>query len=205
MTSETERSPARSRADAVRVQILAAAAAMMRERGYAQMALRDLAREVGMKAGSLYYHFASKEELAVEVLREGVARAGRDVRARLDAMPEAAPRERLHAAMEQHLTTLLNTGDFASAHIRCYPFVPASVQKALEPVRHDYNLLWSGIIAECFDPAPDPALLRQTRHALVGAMNATLEWRDPARDEVALCVAILGRMVPERRSDRARD
>jgi AcrR family transcriptional regulator len=31
----------------------------MRQSGFADMSLRDLAAQVGMKAGSLYYHFPS--------------------------------------------------------------------------------------------------------------------------------------------------
>ena len=69
---------AHKRADVSRQQILAVAATLFCARGYAGTSLRDIAAAAGMKAGSLYYHFASKEELTAEVLRIGVERGHRD-------------------------------------------------------------------------------------------------------------------------------
>src|SRR5260221_3682457 len=62
------------RAEVSRQQILDVAAKLFRARGYTETSLRDIGKQVGMKAGSLYYHFTSKEELAAEVLRIGVRR-----------------------------------------------------------------------------------------------------------------------------------
>src|SRR5271154_5122899 len=46
--------------------ILEAAAALFREKGYAEVSLREIAQAAGMKTGSLYYHFESKESLVEE-------------------------------------------------------------------------------------------------------------------------------------------
>src|SRR5947209_17027405 len=57
--------PARTdRGGGTRRQILDQAARLLRTNGYASTSLRDIAAATGMKAGSLYYHFASKEALA---------------------------------------------------------------------------------------------------------------------------------------------
>lgn len=49
--------------------ILAAAKAMAQAHGYGGLNFRDLAREVGIRAPSIYHHFASKADLAAAVAR----------------------------------------------------------------------------------------------------------------------------------------
>ena len=51
-----------------RAEIVAAARDLMRDRGYAGTSMKDVAEKVGLLKGSLYSHFASKEELVPEVL-----------------------------------------------------------------------------------------------------------------------------------------
>src|ERR1700730_13332090 len=60
------------RLSGTRRQILDQAARLLRTNGYASTSLRDIAAATGMKAGSLYYHFASKEEIAETVMAEGI-------------------------------------------------------------------------------------------------------------------------------------
>ena len=45
---------------------------MFLQQGYDATSLRHIADAVGMKAGSIYYHFASKDELLAEILRRGI-------------------------------------------------------------------------------------------------------------------------------------
>jgi len=51
-----------------RAEIVAVACDLMRDRGYAGTSMKDVADRVGLLKGSLYSHFASKEELVPEVL-----------------------------------------------------------------------------------------------------------------------------------------
>ncbi len=52
-----------------REELLALAASMMAERGLRATTVRDIADAAGILSGSLYHHFASKEEMVDEVLR----------------------------------------------------------------------------------------------------------------------------------------
>ena len=52
--------------------ILDEAARLFREKGYAATSMRDIATAVDMLPGSLYYHFAAKEDLLVAVYEQGV-------------------------------------------------------------------------------------------------------------------------------------
>ena len=46
--------------------VLDIAARLFREQGYGSVSLRKIAEAAGIKAGSIYYHFGSKEALVME-------------------------------------------------------------------------------------------------------------------------------------------
>src|SRR6185369_1399263 len=76
--------------DSTRRQILDETAKLLRMNGYASTSLRDIAAAMGMKAGSLYYYFASKEELAETIMTEGIERVREAVKKALAAQPADA-------------------------------------------------------------------------------------------------------------------
>src|SRR5258706_5394285 len=73
------------KSDRTRSSILDAAARLFARRGYTDTNLSEIAAEAGMKAGSLHYHFESKEDLVYEVLRYCVAHS-------IEHTPDAARR-----------------------------------------------------------------------------------------------------------------
>jgi AcrR family transcriptional regulator len=171
------------RSDISRQQILDVAAKLFRARGYAETSLRDIAKLVGMKAGSIYYHFASKEELAAEVLRIGVKKVHSAVTAAVDALgPAAAARSRLEAAMTAHLETLLDASDYTSAHIRCFPDVPETLRVHLADDRREYEKVWRVLLDEMAQSRSLPSGMDRgaARLIILGALNWSLEWYDPA-------------------------
>jgi AcrR family transcriptional regulator len=194
-TAPTTVDAAPSRADVSRQQILAVAATLFGQNGYAGTSLRDIAAAVGMKAGSLYYHFASKEELAEEVLRIGVERVHQAVADRIRALGQGAPlRHKIEAAIAAHLKTLWLENAFTSAHIRCIHAVPVGVQDRLRQARRNYEKVWRALIDEAVRKSAlaegaDPDCVRL---AILGALNWSLEWFDPKRqrpDEFARTLA----------------
>ena len=74
------RAGSQTKAEATRQQILLAAACLFREKGYKATTLRDVAEHAGMGAGSLYYHFDSKDAILREVLEVGIATIDEAVR-----------------------------------------------------------------------------------------------------------------------------
>jgi len=61
--------PQTDRGEETRRRILAEAADAFADRGYGSTSLNDLVRSTGLTKGAFYFHFASKEELALEVFR----------------------------------------------------------------------------------------------------------------------------------------
>lgn len=68
-----------------REQILDAAAALFAERGFAATTTRLIAERVGIRQASLYYHFAGKDELLIELLTTSV-RPSLDAVRRIEAL-----------------------------------------------------------------------------------------------------------------------
>jgi AcrR family transcriptional regulator len=170
------------RSDVSRQHILDVAAKLFRARGYTETSLRDIGKQVGMKAGSLYYHFTSKEELAAEVLRIGVRRVHDAVVLAVDALgADADVKSRLRAAMVTHLETLLDESDYTSAHIHCFPSVPEGLRHKLRSERKEYEEVWRKLLDEAAAAgALAPGVDRgAARLAILGALNWSLEWYDP--------------------------
>ena len=74
-----------TKSERTRQRILDAAAQVFKEQSYANARLADIAALAGMKTGSLYCHFASREELVAEILRLGIEISWAHVRRAVDA------------------------------------------------------------------------------------------------------------------------
>ena len=169
-----------------RRRILDVAAHLFLERGYEATSLRHLADEVGMKAGSLYYHFGSKEELLTAILERGIEVMHDAFDAAEDAHAGASPFDRLAAHVRAHLSALFEHGPYTAAHVVTFRTAPESVRNRVVPTRDDYEARWTELLAELQrDGALDPGVgVNVARLALMGAMNSSVEWFDPERGSI---------------------
>lgn len=161
--------------------ILNAAARLFSERGYAAANLRDIADAAGMKAGSVYYHFTSKDEIVAEVIELGIEAVAEEVRREMESEPAERPILRLRAAIRGHLRSLLELHAYTSANIRIYRELPERLRERSRAARARYDALWRDLLAECVaagDLRPDVDL-SVLRLFLIGALNGALEWRQP--------------------------
>lgn len=72
--------------------------------GYDATSMREIAAAVGIKAGSLYNHFASKEEILWDLARGALLELRDQIDAALEALPnDATPRHRLAAFVDAHV------------------------------------------------------------------------------------------------------
>ena len=74
-----------------RDEILAIAAALFAERGFAATTVREIADAAGILSGSLYHHFDSKESMADELVRELLERVLAEYRAIVAAGHDPVP------------------------------------------------------------------------------------------------------------------
>lgn len=170
--------PATGEERAGRLRILDEAAALFLRQGYAETSLRHIAAAAGMQAGSVYYHFASKDAILEEILRQGiVAVDDAFVSAAASLGPEASPADRLRCHVRTHLGALFEHGAYTAAHVTVFHSAPPSVRAASIPVRDAYEQRWQALLAE-LAPGAD-ADLTLVRLLLLGAMSSALEWFDP--------------------------
>jgi TetR/AcrR family transcriptional regulator, cholesterol catabolism regulator len=176
------RSRSKEKAKATRQRILDAAARQFRENGYTGTRLADIATAAQTQTGSLYYHFASREELVQEVLRVGQERTNTFVIGTVEALPASATAlDRLVAAMSAHLTAILDIGDYTAATLRILGQVPDEIRAMTMTMQREYGRFWRTLL----ENASDAGALRgdvdlpSCMMLMLGAMNATPDWFDP--------------------------
>lgn len=185
MATKTRESATPNDADtATRERILLEAARLFRHHGYAATTLREVADASGIKAGSIYYHFESKEQILGEVLDKGIQVVADAVKQRVDALPPTATaRARIAAAIEGHLWGLLHHGDFTSANIRIYGQIPNAAKTRHRLVRRAYADYWDQLLAGALanDELRSDTSTDVIRLFLIGALNWTVEWYNPQK------------------------
>ena len=173
--------PHKTKSERTRERILDAAAACFRERGFAATRLSDIADRAGLQAPSLYYHFASKEELIEVVLALGVTRTHDHVRARVEAVPADDQLGRLRAAIEGHVEMVLETGNYSAANLRLYGQMPDDIRRRLQKVQRRVGRYWNELLVAARDAGAirSDLDLSAARMLILGALNWIVEWYRP--------------------------
>ncbi len=165
-----------------RQRILDEAARLFVDQGYAATTLRQIATAAGIKAGSVYYHFASKDELFEAVLARGIDVMEAAFAAATDESAELDPRTMLRHHVRAHLASLFEHGPYTAAHVTAFHTAPPEVRAAAVERRDAYEALWSELLRDLVAARALRAdlAISTTRLFLFGAMNSMVEWFDPA-------------------------
>lgn len=147
--------PPTERGEQTRREILDVAALLFAEGGYAGTSISDVIKRAGATKGGFYFHFASKEALAIAVLRYKQEQwAGRVLAA---TMRHAGAIEQLRAMVES-LTDLHEQDPSAKAIGRiCHEL---SEDPRLRPELAPQFTTWIQLTASLFQRAQDDGLVR---------------------------------------------
>jgi AcrR family transcriptional regulator len=158
--------------------ILRSAAQLFRKQGFSATTLRQIAARAKIKAGSIYYHFSSKEEILDEVLDRGLRHVFETVKQAVEDAGKASHRRRIGVAIKAHLTALLETSDFTSANIRMYGLLPEHLKKRHRPLRRAYAAYWDRLFLNARRAGEIRADLEivPLRMFVLGSLNWTIEW-----------------------------
>jgi AcrR family transcriptional regulator len=157
-----------------RVRLLRCAQELIEEGGYGAASVIAIAERTGVAAGTLYRHFASKEELFVEVFRSVCDREVRAMRAAADAMPA-------DSSQVDRLVTVLST--FAERALRRPRLAWALIAEPVDPMvdaeRLAYRERYSALAAQALRAGIDagelpPQNVELTAAALVGGCGEAL-------------------------------
>ena len=164
-----------------RAEIIDAAAAVFAAKGYHGANTTDIAQRLGMRQGSLYYYFSSKEAALADVCEIGVAGYVQNVKAILaDGESSAA---RLRAMVHAHMQPFHTRTDYVRVFLRDRHNVPHPRRRRIGRLAREYERLVQRIFQEGIASGEFNASLdaRATAFAVIGMCNAAAFLYDSAR------------------------
>lgn len=187
-------------------EVIEAAARVFSRRGFDSATIQDIADELGMLKGSLYYYITSKDDLLFEVIEQPHRQAMELVHRCRDM--EGTVRDRLAALIRGHVEML------TANHIRWRVFLndfgslSELHQETLREERRSFEqflleLLEKGRADGSFRQDLNPSL---TARALLGMVNWTAQWYRPETghdsvDDIAAAYIQLATQGVMRRSE----
>jgi AcrR family transcriptional regulator len=128
-------------ATGTRDRLLGAAQGLIEQGGYGAASVIAIAERAGVAAGTLYRHFASKEELFVEVFRSVCGREERAMRSAAE-LPEAGATTRLETVLTRFAERALRNPRLAWA------LIAEPVDPRVDAERLAYRERYAALIAE---------------------------------------------------------
>ncbi len=125
-----------------RDRLLTAAQELIEEGGYGAASVVAIADRAGVAAGTLYRHFASKEELFVDLFRSVCVREERAMRAAAAAIPSGAAAQRLETVLATFARRALGNPRLAWA------LIAEPVEPLVDAERLAYRERYAALIAE---------------------------------------------------------
>ena len=159
----------RSRRD----EIIASAAKRFAKIGYDATTMRDIAKETGILAGSIYYHFESKEELFIAVHHEAMRRIRERVELAIDT--DADAKTQLRQASASYIQSLAEERQFAEVVLTEFPRRRSDhIYKKLVKDRYAFESVFRRIIAKLpLEPWVDRSVWRL---ALLSMLAWSMVW-----------------------------
>jgi AcrR family transcriptional regulator len=181
-----------------RTEILRSFTALVAERGYDEVSLRDVAEAVEVSKGTILHHFRNKESLLEELHRDYMLRRLAEARELLAAHPD--PVDQLQLIVYQLMLAQRDdraaTVAFAREIVR---FASEQVMADVRAMRHEYSTLVADIIGRGVDAGEftgvDPSLAALQ---LFGMCNWSWTWFKPegewSAEQIAaeFCRTLLG-------------
>jgi len=156
--------------------LVRAAAQLFRQKGYEGTTIRDIAGAVGMRSGSPFYHFASKHELLVAVMEEGLRLGLERTRAVVEE-PGVPAVERFRRLVRAHFGILHETGsDFIPVMLYDWRSLPAQHRRRIVELKDRYDAIWQATIDDLHAEGRLGADARISRLMILGAINYSATW-----------------------------
>ena len=181
MTEEVEINPRKE-------QILKIAARMFCDRTYHGTTLQDIAREVGMLKGSLYYYIDSKERLLVDIISQAVNSLDEGLIRVENA--DLGPEERLKEIIREHVRFNAEFREAGTLFLTERHVLAALEMSEVNRIIDRRNQLLAGTLEEAVSRGIYRKMdIRLTSLAVIGLCNSLLFWYRPAgrlsHDEIA--------------------
>jgi AcrR family transcriptional regulator len=158
-----------------RADLLRVCARLFRERGFDGASIRDISQAAGMRSGSPFYHFKSKQEMLVAVMEQGLTEGLRHLEA--VAALKLAPAEKFSQLVRVHLGTLCEEGrDFVPVMLYDWRSLTPANRRRVIALQDRYDALWQHVT----DELQAAGLMRGDAHLArlftFGVLNWTARW-----------------------------
>ncbi|MCW5744603.1 MAG: TetR family transcriptional regulator [Alphaproteobacteria bacterium] len=169
-----------TKADKTKARLIAVTKRLVQEEGSDRVTLRNIAAAAKMKAGSIYYHFESRDEIIRAVLEEGVGLARRAVlEAIAKAGPDSSPLVRFDAALRAHLKYTVQ--EHFSSRLKAIRRLPKRLRDHHMAQEREYADIFRDLLREAqkkglLQPGFDLSVVRML---CMGALTWVAEWYDP--------------------------
>lgn len=165
--------------DSPRGKLLSAAARLFRDQGFERTTVRDIAREVGLQSGSLFHHFATKEDILHGVMIEVIGFNTHRLRQTLEGIE--CPRAKLVALVRSELQFIVgDTREAMTVLVYEWRCLSPEKQNATLALRAEYEAIWLAVLEELAEQQlidEKPFILRRL---ITGMTSWTNAWFDQA-------------------------
>lgn len=125
-------------------QILGSAAKIFFSKGYHASTIEDVARDVGMLKGSLYYYIDSKEDLLYELLLGVIEKGDAYIRTQLAGIDD--PVEALRVALRGHIEYIIENQIRVGLFLHEFDTLPGRRQKRIREAMQRYQEMFIEIV-----------------------------------------------------------
>ena len=161
--------------------VLRHAARLFRRNGFDATSTRDIAAAAGMRSGSPFYHFKSKQALLFAVMEEGMRTAlqhQREAMARA-GMERLAPAQQLRLLVRNHFENLHGPGnDYIPVMLYEQRAITRAQRAALAELQGAYEADWEPVLAALHAAGRLRADVKLARLMIFGALNWSVQWFD---------------------------
>ncbi len=163
------------RSNSRNVALVEAAAELFAGQGFKATSMRDIAKAAGMLPGSIYYHFASKDDLLLAIYEAGVAQITATFDAAIEPLDD--PWDRLRAGVAALIRAVTEESSFTRVIFKVAPDEVPRYAQELIAFRDAFEAKFAALV----DDLPlrrwvDPHLLRLL---ILGAGNHAQLWFSP--------------------------
>ncbi len=159
-------------------EILAAALKIFREKGYHAASMQDLADEVGLQKGSLYYYVSSKDDL-LKALYERFIGAFTEQLSAIVAEP-LPPKEKLRRAIESHVVALSDQLELFHVYVHEQHFLNNRLRVRIHAEAEHQAELLEAILTEGVNSGEFRSVdVTMAAHAIIGMCNWLYQWYSP--------------------------
>ena len=172
--------------------LLAVAAGLMAEQGYAKTTIRDVARETGYSLAGMYYYFENKEDLLYQIQHRTFASLLADQEQAIASKGD--PADKLRRLVDNHLAYFTRHANELKICTYEMQTLDAERYAAIAELRKRYFKCVAGVVNEIMGAAAtNEGAVRRYTLLIFGMLNWIFMWYDPARDgDVA---ALSGEMI----------